>query len=270
MAHAYYQSFLHAGDVLLGWILLLPSDLALLVVALMTSLCVVLARRFTTNQTLLGKCRADRAKLKTLIKEAKAARDKEALERYRRTDATVGFMLLRAEFKPLLVAILPLAALATWCLERMEYLPLQPGEQVVVRVQCPRSSSGQLVHLVPPQDWSSDQGWIRRLQPSERDAYEAEATWTLTTKQSGETLLCIRSNDQSFKHPVEVGTHKYSQKVLMHSQAGPLSTSVELQPRKLFGLLPGIAPIGLAPWLVGYMLLTIPMVFVTRTVLRIN
>lgn len=270
MGPEFYQSFLSGGDLLLGWLLALPGDLSLFAVALLTSLTVVLIRRFTTDQELLGRCRADRKRLKALIKEAKAAKDQAARERYRRTDATVGLMLLRAELKPLLCALIPLGLLATWCFERLEYLPPELGAPVTLRFQCPRSAAGRLVHLVPAQGWQSEQGWIKRLTPSASDDFSAEAVWTLTAAEAGPALLRIRSQDQSFAHPVEVGARRYAPVLVAHTPDGRLASSVELRQRQLFGVVPGWKFAGLAPWLVGYLLLTLPLVFLSRAVLRVN
>lgn len=270
MGHELYQGLLSGGDLLLGWLLALPGDLALFAVALLTSLAVVLIRRITTDQELLGRCRADRKRLKTLLKEAKAAKDKAARDRYRRTDAAISLMMLRAELKPLLCALIPLGLLAAWCFERLEYLPPEPGQPVTVRFQCPRSAAGQLVHLVPAQGWQSEQGWIKRLAPSASDDFSAEAAWTLTASTAGPAMLRIRSQDQSFAHPMEVGSRRYAPVHVAHSPDGRLASSVELRQRKLFGVVPGWKFAGLAPWLVGYLLLTLPLVFACRAVLRVN
>ena len=148
-------------DYLFGWLLLLPSDLTIIVTALLTGVVLTLVRKWTTNQDLLGRAVADNKRLAALIKEAKRAGDKEAVKRYRLTKAQVGMLKFKQEGKPMLVSLLPIALLATWAFARLEFLPPKPGETVTVVANAPVTQAGEVVHLVPGDGLTATAGWVR-------------------------------------------------------------------------------------------------------------
>ncbi len=164
---AFYQAALRAGDFAFGWLLALPRDAAIVLVAAGTATLLVLVRPFATDQGLLRRCREDRRTLAGRIRRARAhargegaarltrvaldALDREGLEVpateegrlrrlvgrwHRRQDAgrlaavkqRVALKALRQEVLPLLLAILPVALLATWCFARLAYLPPRGGQ----------------------------------------------------------------------------------------------------------------------------------------------
>ena len=47
-------------------------------------------------------------------------------------------------------------------------------------------------------------------------------------------------------------------------------SQLQYEPVKLFGLLPGMPSAHLPPWLVAYLVLTIPLLFALRALLRIH
>lgn len=63
-------------DCLLGWLLRFPSDVQLIGIAILSAVVLTGVRFWTSNQDLLRRCRADKARLKTLIREAKPAATK--------------------------------------------------------------------------------------------------------------------------------------------------------------------------------------------------
>ena len=62
-------------DVPLGWLLRLPTDAQLFIVAIGSALILAVVRKFTSNQDLLRRCRADEARQKALLREAKARKN---------------------------------------------------------------------------------------------------------------------------------------------------------------------------------------------------
>ena len=72
------------GDPLLGWMLHLPRDLTLVLLAVMTGVIMTVIRRFTTNQDLLRRCKEDKARLGVLMSEAKSVGDKERIKNIRK------------------------------------------------------------------------------------------------------------------------------------------------------------------------------------------
>ena len=109
-------------DVPLGWLLALPRDLAIALVAVGTSLVLTLVRKWTTNQDRLRRAGADVRRLRALLREAKWEKDRGAVRRLRTTLAMVRTIRFRAEGLPLLVSIVPIALLAFWAVQRLDYL----------------------------------------------------------------------------------------------------------------------------------------------------
>lgn len=110
-------------DALLGWLLLLPRDATLFVFALLTALLMTLVRRWRTNQDLLRCCANDLRQLKQLNRAAKESGDKPRRQRLRQTVALIKQMQLAEDMKVLWVVLIPVAALAMWAVERLDYLP---------------------------------------------------------------------------------------------------------------------------------------------------
>ena len=75
-------------DFLLGWMLYLPSDVALLALACITAGLMALVRPLTTKQDLLRRISADQRRLSELTRAARKAGDREALAAYLRGDRT--------------------------------------------------------------------------------------------------------------------------------------------------------------------------------------
>src|SRR5689334_23028545 len=103
-------------DLLLGWMLYLPVSVAITLLALITAGVMVLVRPLTTRQDLLARVHRDNVRLGELIRSAKAQRDRESLARYKATKNTLSLKKLAAEGKPLALAIVPVAMLATWAM----------------------------------------------------------------------------------------------------------------------------------------------------------
>jgi len=150
-------------DYVLGWVLYLPRDAMLLAVAGLTSGILVAARKLTTYQDWLARAAADRKRLRQLIRQARRNRDKESRKRHKATLLLIKTRSLRFELKPLLLAIVPVARVATWCFSRLGYHPPREGERVEVRAYLPSSAIGRLVHIAPVEGVQPEGGWIRRV-----------------------------------------------------------------------------------------------------------
>jgi hypothetical protein len=58
--------------------------------------------------------------------------------------------------------------------------------------------------------------------------------------------------------------------VFYDSESGVLSAEVRMRPYRPFGVIPGIPWVGFDPWLVGYLLVAIPLVPLLKWALRIG
>jgi uncharacterized membrane protein (DUF106 family) len=254
-------------DGLVGWLLFLPRDATLVVLALLTSLLFVGVRRYATNQDLLRRCAADQRRLRELIRAARRRRDKAELARLRGLRGLVGRKAFAQEGKPLLVLLLPLLLLGTWAWQRLEFLPAKAGAPVTFTATFPISAAGQFAHLVPAPGLQAPEGWIRRLTvTAEAGAATAIASWTVTGER-GPHVLTLRHQGQTFLHPLLLGEHRYFAPSLARGDG--VRTTVELRQSRWLGIVPGVPGLGLAPWLVAYLALVLVITPALKRNLRI-
>ncbi len=263
-------------DYPLGWLLDLPRDLAIFIVAVGTSFILTIARKWTTNQDRLRRCREDSARLKQLKREAKRAKDKAAVKRIQTTVGMIGMTKMKAEGLPLLVSIVPIAMLAIWALARLNYYPPKPQEPLTVRAYYPKSSVSKLTLLVPPKG-ATLQGDAAQFVRISADEKNGEAEWTvLPSEETKELSLVVRHQGQAVEHPVAVGTRFYHPPVVRHTGAPIDTTEVQLQQARFlegfmgFPGVPGVEVIMFPPWLVAYLIIVIPFVPLLRRALRIH
>lgn len=262
-------------DLLLGWLLHLPSDAALIAVALGTSAAMTAIRLFTTNQERLGRAARDASRVAALAKEAKAANDKAARQRFQTTKTMLAMLKLKAEGWPLLVSILPIALLATWAFHRLEFHPPKAGEPVTLEVNLPESAADQPVTLVPADGLVAADGWIKLAQVTAVAGQPpvAVATWALKAAASDKPYRLVvrlwdRGEDRfrSIERELWVGKTVYAAPIAEHG--GEVRSMWHLTQVRLFGVVPGWGAF-LPPWLVAYLLLVIPSVFVMKRVFRV-
>ncbi len=278
------HAILVLADPLLNWLLRLPTDLALVIVAVGTGAVITLARLFTTNQDLLRRCDQDKKRLKELIREAKLQEDKEAVTRYRATWNMIGMTTMREEGWPLLAAIVPIAVLGTWCFQRLAFVPPRAGETVAVKAYFPVSAVGELAHIVPQEglrevsreDEDGSGQWIQEIVNDEPGpggiASNGIATWKIQAKARPEPYtLEIRSKTVTVEKELLVGQPVYSSDVEFYGNEQPvISAQIDMKPVKLLGVVPGINWLLMPPWLVAYFLIAIPSVSLIKRLTGIH
>jgi len=261
-------------DPLLGWMLHLPRDVVLIIVAVGTALILTVVRLVTTNQGLLRRCQKDKGRLKELIREAKRSGDKEAVGRYRVTMREIGTVSFRAEGKPLLASVVPIALLAIWCFSRIGGMPLRPEEPVTVKAYFPISAIGRLVHMLPQDGLQAQNGWIQRIDqdidPATETVPNGVAEWLIRCAARDEPYtLTIRYAGETYARDLLVDGLRYAQPcVFLDDKVTAIEVlTAEYKP---FGIVPGIAAVGFPPWLVGYLLIVLPFSFALKPVLGIR
>jgi uncharacterized membrane protein (DUF106 family) len=278
-------------DALLGWMLHLPSDVVLFLLALLTSGLMVLLRPLTTNQDLLARLDSDRRRLKDLIRQAKKDKDQEALGRYRATSSQIALRKLAAEGKPLLAAIVPVALLATWALYRVEFHPPAADEEIelVVYVHA-MTVNDEIIHLNRVDGLEATNGLIQTIseQPNEPSWWswlmarlhlttlatpepDRTATWIIKGKAQAEPYeLRIPFRDCTIERKLLIGQTTYTDAVVTkeEEQTGganriEFTTQIKMRPVMLFDIVPGLGDF-LPGWLVGYVIIVVPLVFVLK------
>ncbi len=252
-------------DPLLSWALQLPRDLVLLFVALASAAILTWVRRYTTDQDLLRRVAADKSRLKERLRAAKGSNLPVTARRVRTTQAEVAMKALRQEGMPLLVSLIPIAMLATWCFARMDYRPIREGASVEVVIHTPASAVGEHVHILPTAGIKDPEGsWIREIQEDRSSDGRVEngvAHWRLRGV-TGVHLLTFRLRGNSHEHELRIGGWQYSPPIVDHG--ANVVSELRMQRVRPFGVVPGLDALGLPPWMIGYALVVIPSVFLIR------
>ncbi len=256
-------------DILLGWLLIFPTSVAILVVSVGSGAILTLARRFTTDQTKLRIAAEDRKRQKQLVKEAKARGDKDAAKRHAAVRNQISVMTLNQEGKPLLVSLLPIALLATWAVERLEFHPPKIDEEVSIISYVPRRFVGQTMHIVPVEGLSPQGTWISAIEPGEIMGIPCgEARWTFRVSNPEaapiqDFPLQVRIERDTLDTGLRFGARTYASARRWFPQH-EIRIDTDLQQVRPFGFVPGIEAILFPPWLIAYILLVIPSVFGTK------
>lgn len=263
-------------DFLLGWLLRFPLSVAILIVSVGSGAILTLARTFTTDQALLKIAWEDRNRQKELAREAKARGDKASAKRHAANRTQISVMTLNQEWKPLLVSLLPIAMLATWAVERLEFHPPALDDEVTIVSYVPRRLAGQTMHIVPVDGLEPLGTWIARIEPSELMGIPCgEARWTLRATDSGaggaprDFQLQFRVEAHTLESGLRLGGRTYANARRWFSEH-EIRIDTDLQQVRPFGFVPGIEAILFPPWLVAYILLVVPSVFATKKLFGIH
>ena len=156
-----------------------------------------------------------------------------------------------------------LARIATWCFQRIAFDPPRANEPVDVIARFLASTSGQVVHAVPQDGLSAERGWIREIE-------DGTASWTLRAEaQPTPYIVQIRHRPETFALSLLVGQRIY-EPACQVDKKGRVRFDVRLRGVKLSSWASGIPALGLRAWLVGYLVLAIPLVAVLRRVLGVH
>ncbi len=256
-------------DIPLGWLLLLPRDAGLLVFAAGTALLMTLARRAVTNQNLLHRCSADLRRLKRFMREARKAGDKPWLGRLRTTASQIKGMQLTADLRLLVVVLFPVAFLAIWASERFDFFPPMVDEDLVVRAYFPASSIDRVTHMVPLPDLDLKSTAIQIVRSSLETPPRGIAEWTVRPAEAGEFTIAIRHQGETAIHRLLAGRAIYFAPQQLHAGARLMRTEIALKRYLPPGCELGSRWIGLPPWMIGYLILTLILVPVLKRLLRV-
>jgi hypothetical protein len=223
-------------------------------------------------------------RLKELIREAKARGDKEAIQRHRATIQRIGLLTVKQEGWPLLAALLPIALLGTWCFQRLAFIPPKAGETIAIRAYLPASAAGELAHIVPQEGLrevsQAEPGargkWIQeiaedRFPPATGTVIGAVATWHVQAAASARPYkLAIHYKTASVEKELLVGQRTYSPDAQFYSDDPSFQcVQMDMKPVKFLGVLPGIPPLSVPPWMLAYFLIAIPSVSLVKRMTRI-
>ncbi len=291
MLEALTNAVLLITDPLLNWLLYMPRSAAIAVVAILTSLLLTYSRKWAADQEWLARADADIKRLKILTREARKRRDKEAVKRHTMSVNQIKLRSVKHEGKPLLVAILPIALLATWGFSRLGHVPPRDNEPVQIKMYMPPSGIDDFAHILPQPDIQADTGWVQRVKPDtypEPDGYWEKgtrfvaewlqimpplggvATWTVRAPARREPYtLQLVYRGEVYEKELIVGRRIYAAQAVLVDLDGPVQATEQMLPIvKPFGVIGGFGPF-FPPWLVAYLLIAIPFVSVLKRVANI-
>ncbi|MFH1023659.1 MAG: hypothetical protein V1809_09750 [Planctomycetota bacterium] len=279
------QMVLDLMDPVLGWMLALHRDVIIIAIGVVTGAILVAVRLFSTNQDLLKRVFEDKKRLGALIKEAKAGKDKAALQRHRNVNGSIAMKAMMQEGWPLLASLLPIALLGTWAFQRLEFHPPGAGELVEVVAYYPVSAVETVIHIVPQEGLVPEGGWVRQLKEvTDQGQVYAEATWKIKADPRPKPyVLEFRHKAGTVSNTVLVGQRTYEPAITDCGKERILE--VRMKPVKMFGFIPALPPpppllpvgffqywpavLVLPPWLVGYFIVAIPSVSLFKKVFGI-
>ena len=260
----------HTLDHVLGWLLLIPRDGAILIIALGTSLVLTYARKWTTNQERLGRCKRDVKRLKQLRREAKRAKDKETVKQIKKSLGMIAMMKAKSEGLPTLVSLLPIILLASWAWMRLDYFPPKADDVLTVRAYYPLASEKKLTRIEVPKGVKMESSAVQFVKLDPNGEVNGLAEWKLRPAAADAITVIIRHQGQSAEHTFSVGGKTYIAPLLPHTSGKIVMTEVVLKQAKFLGIVPGIPQVFCPPWLLAYFLITIPFVPIFRKVLRVH
>ncbi len=263
------NSLTEVFDYPLGWLLWLPRDISLLLFAFGTGLAMTLARKGVTNQQLLHRCAADLRRLKQLRAEAMSKGDKQAVARVRSTVGQIKGIQLTADLRVLAVVLIPVALLAIWAGERFDYIPPTIGEPIVIRAHFSASSIGKLTHILPTPELGLVSPPIQAVRSDSQSPSTGVAEWTIRPPEPGDFQITFRHQGESAVHPLRVGQMTYLAPQQQQQGERCSHTEVDLKRYHPLGLDLGGRWIGLPPWMIAYLILTLVLVPVIKRVLHI-
>ncbi|MDP6115764.1 MAG: hypothetical protein QF437_10195 [Planctomycetota bacterium] len=264
------QWFLKFADPLLNPLLSLPMDLVLCILAVGTAVLILLIRKMTTDQDLLRRCRSDRVRLRSRLKEARQAKNDHDVSRFKTVLSTIGFRAMKQEGLPLLVSLLPITLIASWAFARLGYHAPASGEWVVVEFTVPVTETGKLIHLVPQDGLETDDGWIQEVEKKNNSPMTAGvASWAVRASAGTSSYpLIIRLGEKTFRHEFSAGPGSYSTP-FRSWQDGEHSLIQKLSAYRPLGHVPGIDDFLFPAWLVGYLILVVPAVPILKKWMRV-
>ena len=246
------------------------ADLALGILALGTALLVLLIRKRTTDQDFLRRCKLDRVRLKSRLKEARQAKNAHDVSRFKAVLGTIGLRTMKQEGLPLLVSLVPITLIASWAFARLGYHAPATGEWVAVEFTVPISESGKLIHVVPQDGLETQEGWIQEVVEKQNSPIPAGvASWSVRATTSGSSYpLVIRLGERTFRHEFRAGPGRYSAPFRTWEN-GDYSLNQKLLAYRPFGHVPGIDDFFFPAWLVGYLILVVPAVPILKKLMRV-
>jgi hypothetical protein len=138
-----------------------------------------------------------------------------------------------------------------------------------LKAHFPASSIDRVTHVVPQASLGLKTPAVQIVQSNQATPPSGVAEWTLHPSEAGEISIVIRHQDQSVSHWVRIGGRSYLPPEQVHANGRIERTEVGLVRYHPLGSDLASGWIGLPPWMIGYVLLTLVLVPAFRRLLGV-
>lgn len=202
-----------------GWVLPLPSWLAILIISFILTLITTVIYKYTTNQSEMRRLKDDTKMYQKKLKELKD-NPKKAMEIQQKA-MSVNMEYMKHSFKPMLYTMLPLLVIFGWLSAHYAYEPIQPNTPFNVSVYT-QGLEGKEITLESMPDLT--------ISEPKQTLQNEQATWTLhgnlgdyklivtQEKNTAERMLTI-SNERRYENPIGVVKNGPIQKFIVQQEA---------------------------------------------------
>ncbi len=237
------------GDAAFGWLLWSQRDFAVVVVSVILALAMLAVRRVLTNQIRIRQIEADERRIRELIHDARTGCERGNLARYCLIRRYVAGQRARTELASSCALLIILSVVLQWGQLRLNNLPVPTGVPVRFVARFPLSAVGEVVHLVPQDGMTAEDGWIRVVyEAANASESSGRAEWTLrfTALDSRDTRIALRFRQHCLLHTVLLGEPWYAASVQSHA----IGTETELLTPQYrpFGIVPSHLQPGIPGW----------------------
>lgn len=113
-----------------GWLLNIPSILAIIFLATLLALISTLLQKFLTNQAKMKRLRDDTKKYQEQMKRLRD--DPEKMMKVQQKVLPIQMELMKESFKPLLVTLVPFLLVFFWLSSHFAFFPVEPNTPFIV------------------------------------------------------------------------------------------------------------------------------------------
>ncbi|MFH1771045.1 MAG: EMC3/TMCO1 family protein [archaeon] len=229
----------------------------ILIVAFILTLIITLIYKFTTDQTLMKKLKAE---MKTLQKEMKSvANNPQKAMAHQKKLMSKNMDYMKHSLKPTLYTFIPIIIIFGWLNSHLAYLPLEPGNEFLVSAEFKKGTFGEVsLDVIPELDMLSE-----RTQTIQ-DNY---AAWTLNGEQ-GDYQMSITFGNRQFEKDLSISDNSYATPLMTIKDSDFIKLEIHNEKVKplgnfsLFGWKPG--------WLGTYIILSLIFSLGMRKLLKIS
>jgi uncharacterized membrane protein (DUF106 family) len=189
-------------DWILGALSRLPPFWSITIIGVISGVAMAAVLKYCSNQKFLGQAKADLNLLKLKMKAAKDAKDPEALARARALSGRIGGKFMGASLKPSLWTVPIMAVLGLWTGSRLGYLPIRPGDDVVLVAHFEDNAKGY-AYILPTDALRG--AFIAPIEiPTDGDGLQAR--WKLKAHSDSNAPITLRHEDQTYTIPLPIAT----------------------------------------------------------------